>query len=85
MEFPHFDYVLGPAPRVVTSKTIEDRLQSWLVIINYHCNIVDKPLNKIAVVLASCVSECQMELLGQLLRNVRLDVRDDGLIVASCG
>lgn len=77
--------VLSLAPCLITSEPFEDRLESWLIQVNQHRYIVDFPLNKIAAIGASCVSKCELQLFGNILRNFSLDVRNDGLIVAPGG
>lgn len=59
-----FIHSLALAPCLVTSETIEDSLQSGLVQINQHWDIIDKPLNKVATVWTAGISECQLELFG---------------------
>jgi hypothetical protein len=81
----NFDDIRSLAPCLVAGEAIRDGLQSRLVKVNQNRNIVDFPLDKIAAIEATSVSEREFELLGNLSRNSRLHVRDDGLVVAPSG
>lgn len=81
----NFDDILSLSPSLIASKALEDCLQSRLIKVNQHRHIINLPLNEIAVVEATSVSEREFQLLGNVLRNMRLNVRDDGFIVAPSG
>jgi hypothetical protein len=52
------DDILLRTPSLVAGKAFEYRLQSGLVEIDQHRHVVNFPLNKVAVVEATSVSEC---------------------------
>lgn len=79
-----FIHSFALTPCLITSETVKDGLQSGLVQINQHWDIVNKPSDKVAAIWTASVSECQLELFGQLLGNVRLGVGHDNLIIAAC-
>jgi len=81
----NFDDIFSRAPCLIISEAFKHCLQSGLVEINQHGHIVDLPLDKIAAVEASSVSESELQLLWNLLRDMSLDVRDDRFIVAPSG
>ncbi len=80
-----FEDTLRSAPCLITSEAFKYSLQSWLVEVDQHGHIVDLPLNEITAVKAPGVSESQLQLLRNLLRDMGLDVRHYWLVIASNG
>lgn len=81
----NFDDILSLAPGLIPGKAFNDLLQSRLVEIDQHGDIIDLPLDEIAVVEAASVSERELQLLGDISRDMRLDVRDNRLVIAPSG
>lgn len=81
----NLDDIFSLTPGLIASEAIDDRLQGRSVKVDQHRHIIDLPLNKIAAVEATSVSERELQFLRKLLRYLRLDVRNDGFIVAPSG
>lgn len=80
----NFDNIISLAPGLIVSKAFRNCLQSRLVEVNQHGHIVHLPLDEVAVE-ATSVGERELQLLGNLARDMRFDVRDDGLVIAPTG
>ena len=79
------DNILSLAPGLIAGEAINNRLQGRLIKVDQHGYIVHFPLNEVAAVKATGVSERELQLFGKFLRHLRLDVRGDWLIVAPSG